>query len=68
MGKIRIKIHENGKVRELVVNSSDTIGNAKKLVKSSSSRWLFNGMMRTDGQTFDECGIEDGDNIMSICM
>ena len=58
------------KETKLEIDSSETIGNGKKLyIKllnlSGSFQWKFGGMLLNDNKTFDYYGIEDYDVIIS---
>ena len=65
-GNIRIRIcYPKGNVKMVEVNLNMTIKEAKKKCNDIGMVWVCNGGVLHDAKTFENYGVEDGDDIFS---
>ena len=64
--KITIIIMYKGRVKSIVVDTSDTISRGKSEYGNRNAQWKFNGQVLRDEKTFSDYNIKDGDYIRSI--
>ena len=64
---MRIKLKDpRGLTETFEVDENMTIGKAKKMIGQANKQWIYDGTTLEDDETFSDCYIEEGCEIMTI--